>query len=116
MRVERRANNPPSGASLCSTPPLFCVLYEEHRGKEVMPMTAIAQYFAQFSWSNKKLIKEGLKRQKGELRIEKDLHNVNCPDCGEKPCRKYAWLFVDIQECEHMIRWLTKELRDTYGE
>src|SRR5438045_1617120 len=84
--------------------------------KEVMPMTSIAQYFAQFSWSNKKLIKEGLQRQKGELRIEKELHNVNCPDCGEKPCRKYAWLFMDIQECEHMIQWLNKDLRDTYGE
>jgi len=50
---------------------------------------------------------------KSLLTEQKNLHEVNCPECGQqdKPCKKYYWLVVDIQEVNYAIELLAKEVK-----
>jgi hypothetical protein len=50
---------------------------------------------------------------KSLLTEQKQLHEINCPECTQKdkPCKKYYWLVVDIQEIKYAIEQLAKEVK-----
>jgi hypothetical protein len=50
---------------------------------------------------------------KSLLTEQKQLHEINCPECTrkDKPCKKYYWLVVDLQEVTYAIEQLAKEAR-----
>lgn len=66
--------------------------------------------------TDKYLLRDILQIYRGILQEQKQLHEINCPDCEakEKPCKRYYWLFLDIQELEYKSELLITELKDGY--